>query len=341
MADSMDSMAGTWLDTAALAAVTRARAPGVVGAVLVGSSTWAAPEVVRDIDVTAFHPGQPLTEEGLVTARFDGRRLDIALHNTEYFRAVCMEDGLFLMNMRELRKLADGIVLFDDTGAVAETIRTAQARPIPLARFRPMIAALPDSWPGTWPDTPEALAVAWAVAMETVAFCWLHMKPAHRYGKPKWFLRNVDKTGAGPVRTLFRSDTEIARAQGALGPRIAALRALYAAHPELHHGREPHETLEDAETLVRAGRDAAALYPMRNAALALAAGLDGVGRGGSNAPRDRLARLSARDPGAAATILAGLARPDPMPAALVREMAQAKAALAALLPPEIEGVGPT
>jgi len=66
-----------------------------------------------------------------------------------------------------------------------------------------------------------------------------------------------------------------------------------------------------------------------------------VGRGGSNAPRDRLARLSARDPGAAATILAGLARPDPMPAALVREMAQAKAALAALLPPEIEGVGPT
>ncbi len=253
----------TDLDVSSLADLVRSEVPECTAAAWVGSSVWADHSLTRDIDITAFSPDQPIHEERLISKVYKGRRLDIVVHNREVFAASCRDDTLFLLTMRELWKLADGRVLFDDLDDINNTLALALSRPVPLHLLRPLVGETghATAGPRAWLD--------WYLSIDKLIFCWLHLKREHRYGKPKWFVRHVKSSGFSELTALLDRDAHQLLAKGIAGslPRMIELAA---RNQRLSAGIQPREALDDARLLLAAGHDVDAVYPFRQAVLTIA-----------------------------------------------------------------------
>ena len=137
----MDSTKPT-IDVQPLRSAVLAAVPSCTAAVLVGSSATRELSLVRDIDVTAFSPDLSIDAEQRVSTVFMERPLDIVLHHPAYFRTICSDDKLLFLNLRELRKLIDGLVFFGPNGQLNSTLAHIGTKPIPIELLRPILSKL-------------------------------------------------------------------------------------------------------------------------------------------------------------------------------------------------------
>jgi hypothetical protein len=204
-----------------------------------------------------------LEHESLVSATFEGRRVDIVIHNSLYFQLCLRDDYLFLQNIRELRKLVDGSIIFDDQGTIASTIASYDQRELPLHILQKIALQEPICVKSLNPPEERARL---ALQFERTAFLSLNSRTEFRYRKSKWMLDDICRSGL-PWLMEFADATITECAAGIdVGAMVSALLVGITRAPRLE-GPQPLGTIEDAAMLVRRGRSRAAVLPLRLAAM--------------------------------------------------------------------------
>ena len=169
-------------DSVGLSDEIRLALPDAAAAILVGSAVTRS-HSVNDLDVIAFSTTVPLGTDRALSLTHHSRPLHIVAYHPEYFSHLITDETLYLLFYRELRKLRDGHVLFDNDGSTKHLLKILATKSPPRKQITPLV-----SWLLANPE-PTSRA-EFLLAVERLAFTWLHVSPEYRYSKPKWLLED-------------------------------------------------------------------------------------------------------------------------------------------------------
>lgn len=246
--------------------IVRERFPRSVAVFGCGSVIERPGRAVSDIDLVVLAPaGDPVWVEDAYLGHRHGIRVDAALYDPNYFRAVARNRTLFFYGLRDVRKLLRGRVLFDPEGvgsSIVSLLRTVEVDP---ALVRPIVAKSAQLWSvGTKQQVFTADA---ARAIELLVLATMHARREMRYSKHKYLLEDVMNIG------------------GALSELIVSLAELNADEVETFAEILKHKdkdilddnslfggienVVRDAQVLIGQGHLLSAVFPLRYVALVI------------------------------------------------------------------------
>lgn len=247
-------------DLARLQALVRSRLPTCSAAVVVGSAVVSRGTSVGDIDITGFDQSVPIGEDQSDISTFGDLPLHIVTYNPLQFQIITSDPDLTFLFLREIRKLLNGIVLFDDDGVLTQTLESFRTLKIPYDRLRPLVHTVSLYRPGTGGPAHERLAFYHAV--ENLTFAWMHFDLSYRYTKPKWLIDDAKLISKELVDLLESIGKELTNS-GGLAEFVTQLRSYASDASETLLGHLCLNNLGDAQSLLRAGRDVEAVWPLR------------------------------------------------------------------------------
>lgn len=251
-----------------LAAPVKANVPSSSAAVLVGSAVAGRGGCVADLDVTALDatvaPGQDRAHE-FVWERWP---VHVVSYHPLHFHAVARNDQLLFVFMREIRKLREGMVLFDQDGQLRRIKDDLETISIPYRLLRPLAqAGLGD---GLTERDRAAQRVELYFAIENLTYAWMHLDMAYRYAKPKWLLADAQLVDSEHLLPLLREISQELIDTHDLRELTGAVRQQTDAASLSSTVRLARGNVSDSEALLKEDRKHEAVWPLRMAAYMLA-----------------------------------------------------------------------
>lgn len=272
------------LDLSVLALAVRKAAPTLTSAFVVGSATSRPKDLVQDIDITAFDPQVGVGEDRNYCFDFADIPVHVVSYHPSHFDAMTSQDLLVLLFLREIRKLRQGLLLFDVDGHGAALLDRMRRVDTPIGLLEEQFRIIADGdVPVVTPDVRNAVAADWNLRqrlnlyflVENAVFYLLHLDAAFMYSKPKWIMSDVAQTGATAVRQLVDAVSAEYTAAGIV-PQVAdqvqAVVAQLYGQPGIPEALYEHAVAmaKDARQLARKGEPAAASWPLRMSVLMIA-----------------------------------------------------------------------
>lgn len=252
-------------DSAELATGVRAVMPNAAGAILVGSAV-SRTHSISDLDVIAFSREIPLGTDRVLSFAYRTKPVHVVAYHPDYFDLIWHDETLYLLYYREIRKLRDGRVLFDTEGLITPLLAALAVKPPPLDQLRAVIDwLLANPNPNSRTD--------FLLAVERLAFCWLHISREYRYAKPKWLLEDCRRVRSSSLASLIEAVSQ--ELLDLKCPLLLASRLKYSGRDFLsaNAGSGLHfaNNLADASVLLSGGRPLDAVWPLRMASAMLVA----------------------------------------------------------------------
>lgn len=257
------------VDFVSLSAEVQVAMPDATAAIVVGSAVTRS-HSISDLDVTAFSVEIPRGTDRALNFTHRSKPVHVVAYHPDYFDLIFADNSLYLLYYRELRKLREGRVLFDKQGFIKRLLEALSAKPPPREQLRPLV-----SWLLATPE-PRSRA-EFLLAVERLAFCWLHSSAQYRYAKPKWLLEDSRAVRSPKLGLLLEKVSQEFLDHN--NPHASAtklkncgrkfLRA--TSGPGLHFANN----LSDTGGLLATGRTLDAVWPLRMAGAMLAEALAG------------------------------------------------------------------
>jgi hypothetical protein len=255
-------------ELSSLAAAVRAAAPSCTAAMLVGSAVAGRGGSVADLDVTGLDAGVPPGEDRAYQFTWSRWPVHLICYHPLHFVAVARTAELLFVFVREIRKLQDGVALFDDRGDLESTLQQLTSLTVPHHLLEPLVYNAVNFRIADTSLGRERLGLYHAV--ENLTYAWMHFDMRYRYSKPKWLIDDARLIPACRLLPLLEGiSVELTNAHS-LG-RLAADMRLHAAN--FDDGKAialARDNIGDAEMLLKDGREIDAVWPLRMSAYMLA-----------------------------------------------------------------------
>ncbi|MDX8450480.1 hypothetical protein [Mesorhizobium captivum] len=243
--------------------------PGLVSLFACGSYVNRRGPLVSDIDFIALsmdHRVALASDISFVLGRFD---VNVTVYSPAYFPAIAARSDLFFYNLRDVRKILSGRLLYDRDDIGARIVALLRSTEVDSNVVRGLYQSAKQSWSGG--PTPERFTFACNRAIDLLTFALMHSRRDIAYSKHKYLLEDA-RAIPGDLFALL-SDmadatvcaVDLRKAATALLDRtdLGAVKAV----------------VNDADRLLRAGRVRDAVFPLRYVCLTvlLAASTDATG----------------------------------------------------------------
>jgi hypothetical protein len=255
-------------DLPGLTALVRSRLPSCSSAVLVGSAVINRGGCVGDIDITGLDHSVAIGEDRSDASVYGELPLHIVVYNPLHFLIIRSHADLVFLFLREIRKLLEGIVLFDDDGTLKQTLDSFRTVRIPYDRLQPLVNAVSVYRPDG--DAIPQNRLAFYHAVENLSFAWMHFDMKYRYTKPKWLIDDAKLVSSTNLLELLRTISSELTAQSDVSVCVRELRLRAPSSTETRASRLCVNNLDDAESLIRKGRVIEAVWPLRMSCYLLA-----------------------------------------------------------------------
>jgi hypothetical protein len=258
------------IDVAALSASIREGVPSCASAILVGSAAVGRGGCVADLDVTGLDASVPIGEDRSHAFSHGRWPVHCVLYHPSHFLAVTEHPDLLFLFFREVRKLLEGIPLFDDDGSLGRTLAHLRAVRAPLAPLAPLVRAV-GRYRVRSAERPAG-RLGFFRAVETLAYAWMHLDIRYRYTKPKWLMADAALVESDALSALLGAVSDELVAAHPLRELAGALAPAVMAAPG-KIGSLAGDQLRDARSLLEKERCAEAVWPLRMATYMLAQSL--------------------------------------------------------------------
>ena len=238
--------------------------PDCVAAALVGSAAVRNIERAADLDITCFDWNVPVGSERHAKFELGGMPVHAVAYHPNYFLIVSTHNDLILPSLREIRKLLEGKILFDDEGVLETVLASLKSISIPRETLKPFVAAVQSFKLDSLPAAEARLFFYYAV--ENLAFGWMNADLKYRYSKPKWLLEDAALIPSKSLFLLLRAISEELITNAPLPELIQQLRLMLDRDENAGMPSGVPFHLKDAETLVHQGLALEAVWPLRMSA---------------------------------------------------------------------------
>lgn len=249
------------LDPASLGRAVRVEVPSCSAAMLVGSAVARRGGAVADLDVTGLDATVAVGDDRALVFTWRRWPVHVVCYHPLHFAAVASASELLFVFMREIRKLQDGIVLFDDDGDLARTLEQLESVSPPHHLLEPLVGAVADFQAGETDLTRLRLGLYHAV--ENLTYAWMHFDLRSRYSKPKWLLDDARLVPSRHLVALLRRISLELVSAHPLAELAAAIRPHAASADGGRVAMLARSNFEDAELLLRDCRMLEATWPLR------------------------------------------------------------------------------
>lgn len=241
--------------------------PDMVSLFACGSYVNRPGPLVSDIDFIALAAGQPATSADEVSLCVDNVQVNITTYSEDYFYLVASQPDLFFYNLRDVRKLICGKLLYDLRGRGADVVALLRSVEVDGR----IILSLLSSVQQLWQTEIKYFTIDNNRAIDLLAFVIMHSRRDILYSKHKYMLEDA-KRFSGSLSALLCELAE--RTVTAVDVRRVAdglSSGSVARFGEEFGGVKG--VLEDAKTLLLAGREPDAVFPLRYVSLTFAQSL--------------------------------------------------------------------
>lgn len=121
--------------------------------------------------------------------------IHVVLYHPLHFLAIASNPRLVFLFLREIRKLLEGMELFDHDGGLERTVEAMRNTRIPYDLLRPFLETVRQYEPIR--DNPTRQRLGFYHAVENLTFGWMHFDLNYRYTKPN---RRCETGGADAGR---------------------------------------------------------------------------------------------------------------------------------------------
>jgi hypothetical protein len=259
----MISLGECSLDLALLSTSVREHIPSCSSAILVGSAVSGRGGCVADLDVTGLDDTVLAGHDRACEYEHAGWPVHVVLYHSAHFLAIVNHDQLLFLFLREVRKLLDGIVLFDEDGALGQTLDSLRALRIPYGCLEPLVALVRER------RLPKRGTVRQRLhfyrAVEALSYAWMHFEMSYRYTKPKWLLEDAKRVVAEYLMDLLGGISWELIGSHRIGSLAEKLREHLSVLADGRMKTFSLGQLRDAESLIAADRSVEAVWPLRMA----------------------------------------------------------------------------